>query len=229
MRRWWSTRCCSFAISRWTWKPRRARPPFRRLAHPPGRQGSRRPSRSSADPCRRQFDPHRRRELALGRLLRPGAADGQHPPSAHGAAHGRRHAVRQHVRGLRGAVRPRMKAYLEGLTATHAGDHVYRGRYRGGHRRHRQGLSHGRRIRSCAAPGDRAQAALCQPDLHRHDQRAREDESDAILDFLYQHPAQRNSRCGSAGSRIRWRSGTIAASSTWPCGTTIPRSAPATA
>ena len=85
-------------------EPEGAGPPLRRAAHPSGRERARGPSRGAADPCRRQLDVHRRRELALGRVLRPRAADGQHPASAHGAADGRGHAVRQHVRGLRGAL-----------------------------------------------------------------------------------------------------------------------------
>ena len=85
----------------------RFRPQVRRAAHPPGGAA---PSpaipelmiiHADKDSLARQ-----RRGLALRRVVRPRAADGQHPLHQEMPAARRRHAVRQHVRRLRGAVGP---------------------------------------------------------------------------------------------------------------------------
>ena len=81
------------------------RPALRRAALPPQRPGpAGGPSRGHDHPRRREVEARRGRELALRRLLRPGAAHGLDPAHPHAAARRRRHALRQHVRRLRSAL-----------------------------------------------------------------------------------------------------------------------------
>ena len=101
------------------------------------------------------------------------------------------------------ALSPRMKAYLEGLTATHDGDARVRARHAG------VGPS-GRRPPS----RERPQGALRQHRLHRAHQRsaaARSRPAPAVPRRSLRQPAV--DRAASAGTRTRSRSGTTAASS----------------
>ena len=59
-------------------------------------------------------------------IMRAGAAARLDALQSHrSAGRRRRYAIRQHVCGLRRARRPRMKTYLEGLTATHDGAPIF--------------------------------------------------------------------------------------------------------
>ena len=84
----------------------RLRPPVRRSAHPSRRAARAGPSGADDHPRRQGLAARQRRGLAHRRVLRPGAADGQHPLHQAMPAARRRHAVRQHVRRLRRAVGP---------------------------------------------------------------------------------------------------------------------------
>src|SRR6516164_7815105 len=121
-----------------------------------------------------------------------------------------------------------MKAYLEGLTATHSGDHVYRA----------TNVLVGRDDRGKVFPKashpiirthpvTKRKALFVNQGFTTHIDGLPKEESRAILNYLFE--PGRNSRCGSAGGPTRSHFGTIAAFSTWRCGTITPRSAPAAA
>ena len=57
--------------------------------------------------------------------MRSGAAGGKHPLPPHGTARGGDTLFASQYAAYE-ALTPRMKTYLEGLTATDSGDHVYR-------------------------------------------------------------------------------------------------------
>ena len=102
------------------------------------------------------------------------------------------------------ALSDRMKAYLEGMTAIHDGEPVYRGLYQP--RRRRQAGISARRASGGAHPsGDGQEGALRQPRLHAPMVGVPRDESDAMLRYLYQHMENPLFQC-----RFRWRENSIA-------------------
>jgi taurine dioxygenase len=127
------------------------------------------------------------------------------------------------------ALSPRMKAYLQGLTATHSGEHLYRA----------TNVLVGRDDRGKVFPKashpiirthpvTKRKALFVNQGFTTHIDGLPQEESRAILNYLFEHTALgRNSRCGFAGGLTRSRSGTIAAFSTWRCGIITPRSVPA--
>jgi hypothetical protein len=104
------------------WKPTRGSADISvNCTFTPARRG-RKDIPRSADPCRCQFQAHQRRALALRCVLR------REPPAASILTSTR---CRTAEYALRQPVWPmmrfhRQKAYLEGMTATHSGDHIYR-------------------------------------------------------------------------------------------------------
>ena len=141
------------------------------------------------------------------------------------AARRRRHAVRQHVRGLRRAVGPDA-ALLEGLTAIHDGEQVYRGRY--GEEDDR-GSSQGRASGRPHASGHRAQGAVRQPVFTTRIVQLRSRKATRILEFLYRHGETPEFQC-----RFRWQPNSVAfwdnrCVSTTRCGTITRSAATATA
>ena len=104
------------------------------------------------------------------------------------------------------ALSDRMKAYLDGLTATHEGEHVYRGRYR------HQGID----------DAGRTYPKAVHPVVVRHPVTGRKvlfvnstfttrinelprDESEAVLAFLYEHSAKPDFQV-----RFRWQPHSVA-------------------
>ncbi|MEE2920479.1 MAG: TauD/TfdA family dioxygenase [Pseudomonadota bacterium] len=103
------------------------------------------------------------------------------------------------------ALSPRMKAYLEGLTALHDGEHVYRGLYKNlnvqdkpvyPHAHHPVVRTHPVSGKKCLYVNYGFTTAI--DDVPRA-------ESDAILRYLVQHAAHPAFQC-----RFRWRAGSIA-------------------
>ena len=112
-----------------------------------------------------------------------------------------------------------MQRFLCGFTAIHDGEHVYRGRY--GVRRHRAHLSARRAPGDPRAPGDGAARALRQSrvhDAHRPAQAGGVGRSCSSSSTVTSR--RRSSTAGSGGRATRSPSGTTAAPSTTPCGTT---------
>ena len=113
----------------------------------------------------------------------------------------------------------RMKAYLDGLTALHDGEQIYRGRYAN------YGVDDRPNYPRAEHPVVRTHPVTGKKALYvnRGFTRASglpRDESDAMLAYLYQHAENPLFQC-----RFRWtgtpsRSGTTAAPSTARCGTT---------
>jgi taurine dioxygenase len=141
----------------------------------------------------------------------------------------RRHAVRQHVRGLRIAVGPH-EGYLDGLTALHDGEANYRGTYANYGVADKPSYPRAEHPVVRTHPVTGQEGALRQPRLYPRIVGVPRDESDAMLNYLYQHAENPLFQC-----RFRWqrrtpsRSGTIAAPSTARCGTTGRTPAPAPA
>ena len=143
------------------------------------------------------------RGLALGRVVRPDAADGQHPLHQEMPAARRRHPVRQHVRGLRGAVGP--------------DEDLSRRPHRAARRRalprpvrqlrgQRQGDLPPRRPSGRAHPsGDWQEGLYVNNGFTRYINGIPRDESDGILRYLYEHMANPLFQC-----RFRWRENSIA-------------------
>jgi taurine dioxygenase len=99
----------------------------------------------------------------------------------------------------------RMKTYLDGLTALHDGEQVYRGLYKNCRRRRQAGLSARRASGGAHPSGDRQEGALRQPRLHPpHHRRAARRER-RILRYLYQHMENPLFQC-----RFRWSENAIA-------------------
>ena len=118
------------------------------------------------------------------------------------------------------ALSPRMKVYLEGLTATHSGDHVYR------RNNARIGRKETGKVYPTAShpvvrthPVTKRKALFVNRTFTTHIDELPRDEGRAILVFCVSSAHERNSRCGSTGNPIRSPSGTTAASSIRRCGT----------
>jgi len=192
----------------------------------PGRKGIRRFCRSMRTPIPGASPG----STGTRSLLRRGAADGQHPLLHTVPDCGGEYAVRQPVRGLRRAF-PRMKAYLEGLTATHSGDHVYR------RNNALMGLAESGKVYPKARhpvvrthPATKRKALYVNGDFTTHIDGLPRDEGRAVprLPVRVQH-TRGIPGAVSAGGPIRSPSGTTAASSTRPSGTISRRRAPAAA
>src|SRR5215475_9959960 len=128
------------------------------------------------------------------------------------------------------ALSPRMKAYLEGLTATHAGDHVYR------RNNALMGLPERGKVYPRAShpvvrthPVTKRKALYVNGDFTTHIDDCRDKRAAPSSTFCASSARARNSRCGSAGNPTRSPFGTTAASSTRRCGTITRRRAPAAA
>jgi len=117
------------------------------------------------------------------------------------------------------ALSDRMKTYLEGLNAIHDGESVYRGLYKNSvsRKEHYPRAVHPA-VRTIQVTGKKA--LYVNRGFTRGLVGVPRDESDGILTYLYQHMENPLFRAASAGARTRSRSGTIAASSTAPCGIT---------
>lgn len=100
---------------------------------------------------------------------------------------------------------PRMKSYLDGLTATHDGEHVYRGLYA------HQNVADKPSYPSARHPVIRTHPVSGKKSLYVNSafttaiNGVPRDESDALLRFLIQHAAHPAYQC-----RFRWRPGSIA-------------------
>jgi len=128
------------------------------------------------------------------------------------------------------ALSSRMKTYLEGLTATHSGDHVYRA----------TNVLVGRDDRGKVFPKashpvirthpvTKRKALFVNQGFTTHIDGLPKEESRAVLNYLFEHCTRPEFQV-----RFRWRPtrshfGTIAAFSTWRCGTITPTFAPAAA
>jgi taurine dioxygenase len=120
----------------------------------------------------------------------------------------------------------RMKAYLEGLTATHSGDHVYR------RNNALMGVQETGKVYPRAShpvvrthPVTKRKALYVNGDFTSTN--CREKKAARSSSFCASLVPGRNSSAGSAGSLIRLPSGTTAASSIRRCGTTTRRRGPA--
>jgi taurine dioxygenase len=99
------------------------------------------------------------------------------------------------------ALSPRMKTYLEGLTAIHDGDHVYRPLFPDIDRRYPCNIHPV--IRTHPVTGKKG--VFINPSYVTRIVELPVDESDAILRFLYQHCANPNFQC-----RFRWEAHSVA-------------------
>ena len=104
------------------------------------------------------------------------------------------------------ALSDRMKAYLDGLTATHDGEHVYRGRYAD------QGVDdtgkrYPRSVHPVVArhPATGRRVLFVNPTFTTRINEVPREESDAVLAFLYQHGARPDFQV-----RFRWRPDSVA-------------------
>lgn len=104
------------------------------------------------------------------------------------------------------ALSERMKAYLDGLTATHDGEHVYRGRYAD------QGVDdtgkvYPRSVHPVVArhPATGRRVLFVNPTFTTRINEVPREESDAVLAFLYQHGARPDFQV-----RFRWRPDSVA-------------------
>jgi len=117
------------------------------------------------------------------------------------------------------ALSDRMKTYLDGLTALHDGEHVYRGLYSN------FGVADKPSYTRAEHPVVRTHPVTGRKALYVNRGFARRildiprDESEGVLRYLYEHMEIRCSNVGSAGAPIRWRSGITGVSSTMQCGT----------
>ncbi len=100
---------------------------------------------------------------------------------------------------------PRMKAYLEGLTAVHDGEHVYRGLYAdlGVADRPRYPVARHPVIRT--HPETRRKCLYVNSGFTTHIEGVNRDESDAILRYLFAHSAHPAFQC-----RFRWTANAVA-------------------
>jgi taurine dioxygenase len=99
------------------------------------------------------------------------------------------------------ALSPRMKTYLEGLTAVHDGDHVYRPLFPDIDRRYPCSVHPV--IRTHPVTGKKG--IFINPSYVTHIVELPVDESDAVLRFLYKHCANPNFHC-----RFRWEPHSVA-------------------
>ena len=171
-----------------------------------------------------------RRRLAQRRFVRPDTADGQHPVYHRSAR--RRAATRcsPSMYAAYEALSDRMKAYLDGMIALHDGEENYRGTYAYAGVSDKPTYPRAEHPVIRTHPVTGTEGAVCQSRLHPALARraARRELRDPATTF---RPTRkiRCSSAASAGSRTRWRSGTIAACSTARCGTTGRTRAPASA
>ena len=103
------------------------------------------------------------------------------------------------------ALSDRMKTYLEGLTAIHDGEQVYRGLYANFGVEDKEKLSARRASGDPHPSGDRQEGALRQSRLHARIVGVPRDESDGMLRYLYEHMENPLFQC-----RFRWRANSIA-------------------
>lgn len=99
------------------------------------------------------------------------------------------------------ALSGRMKAYLDGLTAVHSGEHVYRGTY-GVEKESYPRASHPV-VRT--HPGTGRKCLFVNRAFTTHIQGVPRDESNAILDYLYRHMEHPNFQV-----RFQWEPGSVA-------------------
>jgi taurine dioxygenase len=99
------------------------------------------------------------------------------------------------------ALSPRMKTYLEGLTAIHDGDHVYRPLFPDIDRRYPCNIHPV--IRTHPVTGKKG--IFANPSYVTRIVEVPVEESDAILRFLYQHTANPNFQC-----RFKWEPNSVA-------------------
>ena len=104
------------------------------------------------------------------------------------------------------ALSDRMKAYLDGLTATHEGERLYRGRYRG------LGVDDTDKVYPKAVhpvvprhPVTGRRLLFVNPTFTAKINELRKDESEAILAYLYQHAARPEFQV-----RFRWQKNSVA-------------------
>jgi taurine dioxygenase len=104
------------------------------------------------------------------------------------------------------ALSTRMKAYLEGLTATHDGEHVYRGRYAD------QGIDDTGKVYPKAVhpliarhPVSGRRLLFVNPTFTTRINEVPKEESDAVLRFLYEHSARPDFQV-----RFRWKANSVA-------------------
>jgi len=104
------------------------------------------------------------------------------------------------------ALSPRMKSYLEGLTATHAGEHVYRSH------NERDSVAENRRVYPRAIhpvirthPVTKRQALFVNATFTTRINELPAEESRAVLAFLYEHAARPEFQV-----RFRWRPNSVA-------------------
>ena len=116
---------------------------------------------------------------------------------------------------------PRMKQYLEGLNAVHESEHIYRGRYSD------RGVSDAGKVYPTAVhPIIRTHVDTGKKSLFVNRtfttriEGLPEDESKAVLQFLFNHAESPWYQTRFSGARTTWRCGTIAARSTWRSGIT---------
>ena len=108
-----------------------------------------------------------------------------------------------------------MKKFLTGLTATHDGEQVYRGRYAG------RGVDDTGRVYSRAVhpivrthPVTGRRALFVNRYFTTHINELSSDESRVLLDYLCTHAEQVKFNAALAGRPMQWRFGTTDASST---------------
>jgi taurine dioxygenase len=101
------------------------------------------------------------------------------------------------------ALSERMKAYLDGLTAIHDGEDVYRGLYKGVADKPSYPRAEHPVVRTHPVTG--RQALYVNRGFTRHIVGLPRDESDAILGYLYEHAANPLFQC-----RFRWRPNSVA-------------------
>jgi taurine dioxygenase len=104
------------------------------------------------------------------------------------------------------ALSPQMKAYLEGLTAAHDGEHVYRGRYAD------KGVDDTGKVYPKAVhpviarhPVSGRRLLFVNPTFTTRINEVLKEESDAVLRFLYEHGSRPDFQV-----RLRWRPNSVA-------------------
>ena len=120
-----------------------------------------------------------------------------------------------------------IKRLVEGLTAVHDGEHVYRGRYGVDDRGKVFPKAEHPLVRTHPVTGKKA--LYVNRGFTTRIRALSRLESDALLEMLYRTPRRRNFSAASAGRRTRSHSGTTAASSITRCGTITRSAATATA
>jgi taurine dioxygenase len=137
------------------------------------------------------------------RVVRRRAADGQHPLHQECPPRGG-DTLFANMYAAYDALSDRMKAYLEGLTARHDGEH-YRGLYANYGVKDKETYPERRPSGGAHPSGDRQEGALRQSGFTRYINGVPRDESDGILRYLYEHMANPLFQC-----RFRWQENSIA-------------------